>query len=119
MTNGIIALLRATGIPLRNAHEWHTLAADAAQHQGEINGIPSLRGRLVAANGGLAIMMRGTEPCLVHLHFFISDKRSAQADVRIASDIDATKPGKSARLDAMALWKRYDCDTMNLNPVHD
>lgn len=117
MTNGIIALLRATGIPLRDAHEWHTLSAADAEHQGEINGIPSLRGRLVAANGGLAIMMRGTEPCLVHLHFFISDKRSAQGGATAPSVL--TAPGKAARLDAMALWKRYDCDTMNLSPVHD
>jgi hypothetical protein len=97
--NGVIDLLRQLNIPLRDAWEWHTVPRDVARHLGCINGIPSLHGNIVAANGGVAIMLRNGEPCLVHHRFFVKDA-GVPASLSVAQ--------KPVRLTTEEMNERYE-----------
>lgn len=60
---------------LADAQNWHPLPP----RYGEVHGIPSLRGKLLCANGNLAILIRGDEYCLIHLSSFVEDKEQTRA----------------------------------------
>ena len=54
----------------KDSPNWHTI--DPVE--GEITGIPILRGTLVASNGSLSLLCRGGKLVLVHNTSFIEDK---------------------------------------------
>lgn len=77
-------------IPAHELNAWRMLPL-REQSMGEIQGLPTLRGRLVATDGVLAYLLNGDKLMLVHLESFLPDKEEV-----------TTKVGRGARQSRVA-----------------
>jgi len=72
--SAILATLSSLGVGRRDAETWRVLNPAP---RGEIRGIPTFRGRMVATNGILCLIERPAEPSVLgHFDSFIVDKDS-------------------------------------------
>jgi len=94
----IRVLMRATGLALKDADQWSMLNTPL---WGEIHGIPCLRGKLVARNGSLGIMLRNGVPLLVHSVNFVHDVDRTHAVKTQVQQVSTVKLNLLAQYDKL------------------
>lgn len=106
--NTVVEALREFNITLpksQKVSEWRSLDP---QPYGEVNGLNTLRGRLVATNGILAILIRGDKSwAYVHLQHFIPDILDEESEIRkMVSSAKAKAPKRPSQLEqALAMYE--------------
>jgi hypothetical protein len=103
LSQGMIAFANAHNIPLRRITDWRWVVD---QRQGQIQGLPRLRGRLVMTNGVLAILVGEEETITwVHYDWFVPDPRDGDSTNRgdnLSAARSALAAKRAAKADAVA-----------------
>jgi hypothetical protein len=103
LSQKMIAFANDHNIPLRRITDWRWVVD---QRQGQIQGLPRLRGRLVMTDGVLAILIGEDETITwVHYEWFVPDPRdgdSANRGDNLAAARSALAAKRAAKADAIA-----------------